>query len=226
MSYVNLRETLQLELSFSAAMDSNQWRDGVTEETPLACLYAALYEMDREYALDETGRDVSQKQVAQCCEGGAFNKCIEALSKIHKSCEVNFITPALAGLKLPCVVRSVLKQYLSGHDDVSIDALKKDGIDSIWDKLEPKVLAIMNRDFSSIYPEQAGCMNAKLVELVSAGKDTDLTDYLDVLEKELKCESKITRREARVMGFPAYPAQTGNDILTGLKPRDSQDISL
>ena len=28
------------------------------------------------------------------------------------------------------------------------------------------------------------------------------------------------------LGFTAYPAQTGNDILTGLKPRDSQDISL
>lgn len=175
----NIKSSTLLQLAFTAFRDPKQWREGVTEETPLPCFYAALYEMDREYALTANGRDVGSIQAAQCCEGGAFNKLIEALSKIHKSCEVNFITPATAGLKLPCVVRQVLKQHLSEHPEISIEALQSHGIDLVWADIQKAILGIMKKDFSSIYPANDGQENTGLMALVNAGQYVELDSFFE-----------------------------------------------
>ena len=48
------------------------------------------------------------------------------MAKIHKLCEVNFITPATAALQLPCVVRQVLKAHLAENADALEQVKMKD----------------------------------------------------------------------------------------------------
>lgn len=102
-----------LQYCWAGVHDSKQWREGVTQETAKACFYAALYETNREYALSNSGMDHGKPGSYQACSGGSFNKMIEGMAKINQLCEVNYITPSTASLKLPCVVRQVLNEYLA-----------------------------------------------------------------------------------------------------------------
>ena len=168
---------------WNAVNDQRQWREGVTQETATACFYATLYEIDREYALSEQGRDSGRSGAHQACEGGAFNKMIEGLAKIHKLCEVNFITPATAALKLPCVVRQELKAYIADNPG-ALEQLKNEGLSAIWAQLQPKVLTVMQRDFATIYPQKNQQPNPNLLALVDAGQDIDLTQELQQYKQE------------------------------------------
>ncbi len=184
---------LLLQYCWAAVRDANQWREGVTQETAEACFYAALYEVDREYALSESGADSGRSGSHQSCEGGAFNKMIEGMAKIHKLCEVNFITPATAALKLPCVVRQVLKGYLAKNSD-ALEQLKNEGLSALWSELQPEILAVMQRDFSSIYPCENGLVNPNLLALVDAGEYTDVSHELQMFEEKLQRNN--TRHQA------------------------------
>lgn len=170
-----------LRFCFSALMDSSQWREGVTEDTAMGCWYSTLYEINREYALTAEGVDAGTVGDMKACSGGAFNKLIEGLAKIHKQCEVSFITPATAALKLPCVVRQTLKTYFYYHPEKIAD-VKEKGLDCIWAEIQPVILQQMKYDFSSIYPEND---NSALLALVEAGQDIDLKAYPDLFEQNL-----------------------------------------
>lgn len=178
-----------LQYCWSAAHDKTQWREGVTQETAEACFYAALYEVDREYALSASGVDTGCSGRQEACEGGAFNKLIECMAKIHQLCEVNFISPATAALYLPCVVRQVLKKELSKHPNelkIELEQLKHEGItDLLWSHLDSEVADVMEANFSDIYPKINGQINPNLKALVAAGQDTDLTQVIPQLEQQL-----------------------------------------
>ncbi len=195
-SYVSSQALLKY--CWAAVHDSAQWREGVTKETAEACFYAALYEVDREYALSESGEDSGRSGSHQACEGGSFNKMIEGMAKIHKLCEVSFITPATAALKLPCVVRQVLKQHLTDHPE-ALEQLKNEGLSALWPKLQHGILAVMQRDFSAIYPSASGHVNPNLLALVGAGEYTDLTQDLQMLEQESQRNSTKQQAGGRVM---------------------------
>lgn len=187
-----------LQYCWAAVHDSTQWREGVTEETAEACFYAALYEVDREYALSESGVDSGQSGSHQACAGGTFNKMIEGMAKIHKLCEVNFITPATAALQLPCVVRQVLKAHLAENAD-ALEQVKNEGLSAVWSELQPRVLEEMQRNFSAIYPSASGHVNANLLALVEAGEYTDLTQDLQMLEQQAQQNSARQQTGERVM---------------------------
>ena len=187
-----------LQYCWAAVHDLSQWREGVTQETAEACFYAALYEVDREYALSDSGADSGRSGSHQACEGGTFNKMIEGMAKIHKLCEVNFITPATAALKLPCVVRQVLKQHLAKHPE-ALEQLKNEGLSALWSELQPRVLTVMQRDFSAIYPSTNGQVNPNLLAMVDAGEYTDLTQDIQMLEQESQQNSTGQRTGEQVM---------------------------
>lgn len=187
-----------LQYCWAAVHDSTQWREGVTEETAEACFYATLYEVDREYALSESGVDNGQSGSHQACAGGTFNKMIEGMAKIHKLCEVNFITPATAALQLPCVVRQVLKAHLAENAD-ALEQVKNEGLSAVWSELQPRVLEEMQRDFSAIYPSASGHVNPNLLALVEAGEYTDLTQDLQMLEQQAQQNSARQQTGERVM---------------------------
>lgn len=187
-----------LQYCWAAIHDSTQWREGVTEETAEACFYAALYEIDREYALSESGVDNGQSGSHQACAGGTFNKMIEGMAKIHKLCEVNFITPATAALQLPCVVRRVLKEYLA-QNSYALEQVKNEGLSAVWSELQPRVLEEMQRNFSAIYPSANGHANPNLLALVEAGEYTDLTQDLQLLEQHAQQNSAGQQTDERVM---------------------------
>ncbi len=168
---------------WAAVHDETQWREGVTQETAEDCFYAALYEIYREYALSETGVDNGQSGNNQACMGGAFNKMIEGMAKIHKLCEVNFITPATAALQLPCIVRQELTIYLKENSS-EVEKVKKEGLSAVWDKLRWQVLGKMESNFSALYPSIGEEVNPDLWALVEAGEYTDLTQCLQMLEPQ------------------------------------------
>lgn len=191
--------TRLLQLCFAAVCDPSRHREGVTEEVAMPCLYAALYEINREYALSDTGVDLGYGGLAESCEGGAFNKLIEALAKIHQSCEVNFITPATAGLKLPFVVQDCLRAYLQDHPEIDIENLKKNGLDEIWSDLQPFIFDRMYEDFGSLYPLVNGQANPALVAMVSAGQDIDLSCFNTNAARQQTIERQRERRGELVM---------------------------
>lgn len=170
---------------WSAVHDKAQWREGVTEDTAVACFYAALYEIDREYALSESGVDNGRSGLQQACEGGSFNKLIEGLSKIHKLCEINFINPATAALKLPCVVIQELKKYLL-QNPCALEKLKVDGLSEIWPELKNEVLAVIQSEFSTLYPQENGQVNPQLLALVEAGEYTDISQFVEQELEEIR----------------------------------------
>lgn len=176
--------TLLLTYCWAAANDPSQWREGVTQGSAKACFYEALYEIDREYALSSGGRDEGTSGSTQTCAGGSFNKMIEGMSKIHKCCEVNYITPATAALKLPCVVRQVLKQHLTQNPS-DLQTLKNEGLSALWPDLKSEVKTVMQHDFSAIYPSTNGQDHPGLLAMVDAGEYTDLTQSLPVWEQQL-----------------------------------------
>ncbi len=179
-SQSNITSANLLQYCWNALQDETQLREGVTKETAKACFYSALYEIDREYALSDSGMDNGERGSLQSCEGGSFNKLIEGMAKIHKLCEVQLINPATAGLKLPCVVRQFVKQHLAENPS-ALELLKEEGVSAIWAELQPKVLKVMQNDFASIYPSKGNEVNPKLLELVNAGQYTDLTQDLEKL---------------------------------------------
>ncbi|WP_133130572.1 hypothetical protein [Legionella yabuuchiae] len=189
---------LLLQYCWAAVHDLNQWREGVTQETAEACFYAALYEVDREYALSESGVDNGQSGSHQACASGTFNKMIEGMAKINKLCEVNFITPATAALQLPCVVRQVLKEYLAENFQ-ALEQIKNEGLSAVWSELQPCVLEEMQRNFSAIYPSASGHINPNLLALVEAGEYTDLTQDLQMLEQQAQQKSASQQTGEREM---------------------------
>ncbi|HCA89370.1 MAG TPA: hypothetical protein DEO98_03260, partial [Legionellales bacterium] len=172
-----------LKYCWAAVHDETQWREGVTQETAEDCFYAALYEIEWEYALSATGADHGQSGNNQACVGGAFNKMIEGMAKIHKLCEVNFITPATAALQLPCIVRQELSIYLKKNPS-EVEKVEKEGLSAVWDQLRWRVLEKMASNFSALYPSIGEEVNPDLRALVETGKYTDLTQYLQNLEPQ------------------------------------------
>lgn len=200
--HVDIASGVSLRLLFhycwAAVHDANQWREGVTAETAKTCFYATLYEIDRDDALSETSIDSGQSGFHQACEDGAFNKMIEGMAKIHKLCEGVFITPATVALQLPCVVRQVLKDYLAKNSN-ALEQLKKQGLSALWSKLQPQVLEVMQRNFSAIYPSANGHRNPNLLALVAAGEYTNLTQDLQLWEREAQQNSARKQIGERVM---------------------------
>ncbi|MFT4060214.1 MAG: hypothetical protein QM652_11775 [Legionella sp.] len=194
----NVSSSLLLHYCWTAVHDSNQWREGVSQETAEACFYSVLYEIDREYALSESGVDNGQSGSHQACAGGAFNKMIEGMAKINKLCEVNFLTPATAALQLPCVVRQVLKEYLAENSQ-ALEQVKNEGLSAVWAELQPRVLKEMQHNFSAIYPSASGHTNPNLLALVEAGEYTDLTQDLRILEQQAQQNSTRQQISERVM---------------------------
>jgi len=166
------------DLCIQAIWDSERCREGVTEEVAISCLYAALYEIAREYSMNDEGVDMGYRGSMRACEGGAFNKLIEAMAKIHTQCEVNFITPATAALKLPFVVKSCLLEQIQRNEHIDISFLKNEGMGDIWDQIKSQVLERMEHEFGSIYPKVGDQTNETLLALVDAGQDIDLS-FLD-----------------------------------------------
>ncbi len=159
------------------------------------CFIEGLYEIQRGYNLSATGLDLSGEDLF-ICSGGAFNKLLEKLNGVHPDVRIEYITPQLAALKLPLVVKEEVVHYLAARATPStadaltaftrqVNHLKTQGIESIWEVIKSQVSARLFDEFSSLYDDRK---DPRFTRFIEAGIHADLTT-LPSFQKEV-CESR------------------------------------
>lgn len=186
-----------IALSWFAIHDHSK-RIGTIEDA-LQSLLEAFYEIQRGYNLDEKGIDDKSGRDNYICGAGSFNKLCEKLLGHHPSFHLVVITREGASAKLPRVVRTVIESYLldktTEHFEETIERLSKEGPSAIWDTIQPSILNEIYEEFGDAFQ---GCRNnSALLELVSYGVDTELTEeWLKKLrEKYNTAKSHLTKVE-------------------------------
>lgn len=154
----------------------------------------ALYEIQRGNNLSETGVDLyPDEKDKPICSAGAFNKLIEKLQGIDPGCEIQFMSPETASLKLAVVVREETRFYLQSlakpetADKLRaftqlIAQLQEVGCEPIWSHIKDKVTARMFDEFSKIYGSQS---DDAFVALINAGIYANLGD-LRVFQRDVQ----------------------------------------
>ncbi len=113
-SGVNTRELLALSW---LAVNDDGVRTGSFDDAKNQFI-EGLYEIQRGYNLSEAGVDLHGSDVF-ICSGGTFNKLLEKLSGVHPDVTIEFITPELAALKLPIIVKEEVVSYLAAKANPS-----------------------------------------------------------------------------------------------------------
>jgi hypothetical protein len=177
-----------LVLTYSAVSDKQCRMSSL--ENARAQFVEGLYEIQRGYNLSDTGVDTGGRDLS-ICTSGIFNKLIEKLEGIDPGVRIFHITPEIATLKLPVVVREVAVDYLSGLAKPQtveellrftqlIDQIKQDEcVDVIWDRIEPKITERLFDEFGSIdgYKKpHSETLPFSLTELVDNGRYLKLED--------------------------------------------------
>ena len=140
-----------------------------------------LYESQRGYNLSEQGVDEGGVD-DPICTAGTFNKLVEKLEGIHLDVIIKHITPKIAGLKLPAVVKEEVNRYLTERTTpttaagfVSITArlkqIEDEGVSAIWDAIKENVSTSMFDEFGSLYTNKD---NPQFTGLVDAGQYVNL----------------------------------------------------
>lgn len=117
-------------------------------------LLEGLYEIQRGGNLNAGDQDNNLPDEPICCTG-AFHKLLEKLVGIHNYLDFIYITPELASLKFPIIVKEEANNYLLGIDPYFIffnyDRLKEEGVTAIWKNIETKVRERILTEFGSLY---------------------------------------------------------------------------
>jgi len=176
-SGVNTRELLALSW---LAIHDDTMRTGSLEDATHQFI-EGLYEIQRGYNLSETGVDLggSDKRI---CAAGTFNKLLEKINGAHPDVVIEVITPKLATLKFPIVVKDEVKNYLSSMANPStssefsqfnhqIKKIEEEGVEVIWDAIKNSVAARMFDEFGSLYANQD---DPRFTAFIDAGKYVEL----------------------------------------------------
>lgn len=158
-----------------------------------------LYEIQREYNLNETANDLGGHDQSACA-GGTFNKLMEKLANIHPDARIEFITGETAALKLKVIVMEEIQAYLTekanpftSKDFLNcthlLKQLEQDGVEIIWDDIKVKVSARMYEEFHSLF---AAKDDPKFTAFIDAGQYFELNN-LSLFQKDL-LESKGYRQ--------------------------------
>lgn len=158
VSHLSVKQLLCL---FYIAIHDDNRRIGTLKDAKIQFI-EALYEIQRGYNIDEQGID-DLKTDSYICVAGSFNKLIEKLVGIHKKCEILYITPQTASLKLKRVIDEEAKKFLHKKAEYInsststlaffhlIEHLKKEGVSIIWEQIKPNVSSRMYDEFSDIH---------------------------------------------------------------------------
>lgn len=148
-----------LSYFYQATNDSKHWRAGVTAESARSSFYSTLYEINQEFILPNKAYD----------EACIYSKIMREMAKIHTLCETDYLTPATAAIKLPCVIRRVLTAYLAQYPEAT-ELLRHSGLTALWPTIKADVLRAMQTECHAIFPTKNGFINSDLSELVDAGE--------------------------------------------------------
>lgn len=169
-SEVSLRQLLALAYT---AVEDDKTRKG-SKEDAMHLFIEGLYDIQRGGNLSETGKD-NNKADNPICLAGAFNKLIEKLQGIDPDCQILFITPEYAGIKLPIVIAEEATKYLGSLN--SIDFIKllgdidRDDIAAIWDNIQENVSKRIFDDFNSLYQDRK---DPAFTDLINSGQNVAL----------------------------------------------------
>lgn len=110
---------------------------------------------------------------------------MEKLSGVHPDVELRFITKEIAALKLPVVVREEIKNYLNQLSSSEtlreahlsnfvklISQIQEDGIEVIWQHIQPKVADRLFDEFKSLYMDDRE--NLDFLDFVDVGQYTPI----------------------------------------------------
>lgn len=127
-------------------------------ENAKSLLIEALYEIQRGYNINSHEVD-NRTQDKPICPGGTFNKLIEKLWAIHTLCPISYVNNSTVTFKLHRVINAVSVELLLSKTPIKdLDAfiafydlmceMIQDGVDVIWEELQPKVSRIMHQEFN------------------------------------------------------------------------------
>ncbi len=114
----------------------------------------ALYEIQRGGNINAAGQDNGLADSPICCTG-TIHKLLEKLLGIHPFVTLQFVTPELAALKFPIIVKKEMERYLLTEAPelicLKFDYLKEEGVSAIWRFIEDSVREQMLNEFRSLY---------------------------------------------------------------------------
>ena len=191
-SEISIRQLLAL--SWEAIHDERR-REGKLQDA-MRRFIEGLYEIQREYNISATGLDLGASNDSPACTGGTFNKLIEKLVGIHPDAEIDFITPELAGLKLPLVIKEELSNYLANKANPAtaseltqftrlIEHIEHGGIDVIWDDIKDLVSERMFNEFGVLFENK---QDPTFIDFIDAGRDIELKP-LPCFQKEISAST-------------------------------------
>lgn len=195
-----------LALTFLAINDSGKRKGSLPDA--LSQYKEGLYEIQRGYNLTASGTDDGQNDDAYICTAGTFNKLIEKLQGIHPDCEVVFVTPGQASLKLPKVVKEVAMRHLgslaspkSSEEVIAftqlISEVKDNGIEVIWNSIKEEVAHKIFEEFNEVFKSRN---DKEFNDLIQAGLYVDLGDLKQFEEQLEKSEGYRKNRSNSLRG--------------------------
>lgn len=182
-----------LGLSYLAIHDADN-RTGTAQDAAMQFI-EGLYEIQRGYNLNEIGRDLGG-QDRPICLAGTFNKIMEKLNGIHRDVTLQVITPELANLKFPSLVKKHAIDHLKKENTLPnifelLDALKEnESVEPIWDAIKTDVEKELWDEFKEAFSNNPE--NTKFSALISNGMYVSLseTELEQVFDLSSKNESK------------------------------------
>lgn len=212
-----------LALSFLAVHDSAKRIGDLADARKQ--FVEGLYEIQRGYNLSESGADYDGTD-DPICNDGTFNKLIEKLEGIHPDVQVLHITPAIASLKLPIVVREVARDYLSSIAEPNtiegfrrfmqlIEQIRQDEyVSVIWDQIKTKIVDRMFSEFGSLYH---GKTDSRLIDLVENGQYLKL-ENLSCFQEQIIASPGYKKHCSQVLRcslnfFSSQHSTVGSDVI-------------
>jgi hypothetical protein len=136
----------------------------------------ALYEIQREYNLDELGNDLGGDDQPACLSG-SFNKLIEKLQGRYPGIELVFISKYSASQKLKILCIEEIEQYITHQRTLYNDnefsqlilELSTHGIEQIWGNISPNIKNKFFAEFSALFNHDIN--DTELNEMILLAKD-------------------------------------------------------
>jgi hypothetical protein len=137
----------------------------VDVEAGKKALFNALYEIQRGYNLSETGVDDNNEKDKPICMSGTFHKLIEFIYPIHQECQMIFMSPATAALKLLIVIKEKILSYLENNNLNEINEENWETV--IWPTIKKPVADRLFSEFSELYKNDKN--DKAFIALVDSG---------------------------------------------------------
>jgi len=154
-----------------------------TSSQRLQALTTALYESQRGYNFDESGKD-NQHADEPICPAGTFNKLIEKWVGLHPDCRIEFMTRQTAGLKLAALTKQAVtvflcKQAAQVRDLATfaawvgaLQAVCCGDVEPLWSAIRAPVARVLFAEFGALF---TGFDSVEFRTFVDAGRWVDVS---------------------------------------------------